>query len=1277
MLTFMKKLKLLQILALGIGLMLFTGNVWGQTQLSLWNFQNVVSPTGVVANIQASDVTISAGSIGFQAGTDDGGTTIGNSGTWNTGDFTTTGKYLQFSVGPDAGYSIDLSSISLRFGRTAAGPTKVTVQYSLDDFATAGTTILDGGDVTSTSTGSLNAFSITTGLPVEAITETMTIRIWGHNASGTGNLRFNNFRVFGDVNPLVEIVATPVITPGTSNQFTSFEVTITTATEGATIHYSFDSETGPWTEYDGLNKPEVTGTSTIWAYATKAGMDNSDVASATYTFPIDVADIAAFRAGTDGLPYRITGEVVVLHRDGFRNRHFLRDASGSLTIWDDNTPNKIATSYNVGDGVTGFTGIKATEGNGALIIMRAETDPGAATNAGLDVTPVTLPIANIGLSHTGNLIEIEEVSFDVTGTFATGQNYSISDGSSKATMNFRTDFFGANYINTDIPAGTGTLTGIIGGFGTAPQITARDLEDLDFDEAPAPEPTNHPTDFSATANSSSAITVNWIDADPAAEGYLIKGSTDGFAAIDNPVDGTPELNAGLVMNVVAATGSHQFTGLPANTTHYFKIFPYNGAGTTINYKTDDAPEAQATTDAPPGLPYAQDFSGFVFEINDVVTSFGEDVEWTFDATGSSTDKYLYKGAWGSGTAGGFRGNANVLGYQHTGTTGVFTASLALYNNTGETIEELFISYKGMVERADQGRSPEWTVKLNDTEIPALFYSTLDGEDKYVWTLIEGLNIEVSEPFTISWSSDRGEPGGASKQIGISDVQVAVPVEYNPASDPDDFPVEATLRVKDEVSLTKPLQVRNILIEDPNSFVVIHSGTLTVTGIFSNSAGANGLRILSNAAGTGSLIHSTPGLQGTSQRFIPAHTSKSATGWHFLSSPVNNFAIGSSDFAPGTNDDFFAWDEETNTWLNYKVGSNNINNFINGEGYLVAYQNDKTGIFTGTFNVGDVAVDLNLTPSKDNFNGWNLLGNPYPSAIDWSVVGNHTDTFEDVFAYVWDRDKDGGAGYIYIDGRVPNAFIPANQGFFVKTKVAVPFTFTNDMRVHGGNFMKSSPADDRIVLRFAGDHYFDQTTLRLRKGSQFSRDPLDALKMFSFDTDVPQIYTLTTDQRGVAINSIPTVDESLVIPIGLVVPANGEMTITLKELSGDFENLFVLLLDQKTGVTHKFVNDQDGYTFDASTDDTDRFLLKFETVSVHELPAEAALHIYAHGSTVYLNSRESLDARIAVYNITGQQVHGQRMAVDGHSAINLNLPTGWYVVTVTTDKAMTTQKVFIR
>ncbi|AXJ00374.1 Por secretion system C-terminal sorting domain-containing protein [Cyclonatronum proteinivorum] len=170
-------------------------------QIALWNFEDNVSPTGVSASILASNVTISTGSINFQNGDDDGGTKIGNAGSWNQGAFDVAEKYLQFSVTPNSGFGIDYSSITLRFGRTSSGPTAVTVQYSLDNFATAGVTILDGESVSSTNTGSLNSFTIpASALPSGDVEETLTIRIWGHDATGTGNLRFNNFRVFGDVN---------------------------------------------------------------------------------------------------------------------------------------------------------------------------------------------------------------------------------------------------------------------------------------------------------------------------------------------------------------------------------------------------------------------------------------------------------------------------------------------------------------------------------------------------------------------------------------------------------------------------------------------------------------------------------------------------------------------------------------------------------------------------------------------------------------------------------------------------------------------------------------------------------------------------------------------------------------------------------------------------------------------------------------------------------------------------------------------------------------------
>lgn len=111
----------------------------------------------------------------------------------------------------------------------------------------------------------------------------------------------------------------------------------------------------------------------------------------------------------------------------------------------------------------------------------------------------------------------------------------------------------------------------------------------------ASEPTNHATDFTAGTTTMSAIPLTWTDAagtvPPVA--YLIKGSTTGYDAITDPVDGLPEANAALVQNVNQGVGNYTFTGLTVGTTYYFKIYPYTGSSSTINYKTG-APVPQVT-----------------------------------------------------------------------------------------------------------------------------------------------------------------------------------------------------------------------------------------------------------------------------------------------------------------------------------------------------------------------------------------------------------------------------------------------------------------------------------------------------------------------------------------------------------------------------------------------------------------------------------------------------------------------------------------------------------
>ncbi len=118
-----------------------------------------------------------------------------------------------------------------------------------------------------------------------------------------------------------------------------------------------------------------------------------------------------------------------------------------------------------------------------------------------------------------------------------------------------------------------------------------------------PEPTNYPTDFTATANGIN-IELTWTDATGAQlpSGYLIKGEMSVTRSCEPPVDGTPvpddlDWDDGMVaVNVSYGTQSYTFENLEPNQGYHFCIFPYTNGGSNIDYKTDGTPpEATATT----------------------------------------------------------------------------------------------------------------------------------------------------------------------------------------------------------------------------------------------------------------------------------------------------------------------------------------------------------------------------------------------------------------------------------------------------------------------------------------------------------------------------------------------------------------------------------------------------------------------------------------------------------------------------------------------------------
>jgi hypothetical protein len=204
-----------------------------------------------------------------------------------------------------------------------------------------------------------------------------------------------------------------------------------------------------------------------------------------------------------------------------------------------------------------------------------------------------------------------------------------------------------------------------------------------------------------------------------------------------------------------------FENLEPGTRYSVRAFATNAVGTTYT-----APLV-ITTIAPPlsllaETEYIESFSNFTGVLPD---------GWSISGPVTA-----YNGNWGIGAGAGLRGGEEtpgVLGFQHTASTGVFTVTLELLNDTGDTITDLLIAYTGRVERATEGRLPAWTVSVDGVEVPELSYSTAGGVDEDIEFILSGLNIANGETFTISWSStrDTGQTSGASRQIGISNVSV--------------------------------------------------------------------------------------------------------------------------------------------------------------------------------------------------------------------------------------------------------------------------------------------------------------------------------------------------------------------------------------------------------------------------------------------------------------------------------------------------------------------------
>lgn len=198
----------------------------------------------------------------------------------------------------------------------------------------------------------------------------------------------------------------------------------------------------------------------------------------TFTYGVDpefqVANIAALRAKwTDALDpdnthfghdvYKLTGHVIVTGiNDSYRHQIFIQDATGAIVIDDPNE--KIVSALETGDEITGLYGT-LTDYYGLLQFAVTEEFNAPAISIYNDVTPLTVTVSdmqdiNYMNAHQCELIRMEGVSFNETGSFTNGTKYTLTQNGVSGTGVWIHFYNVPGITGEAIPVGPTDITGV-------------------------------------------------------------------------------------------------------------------------------------------------------------------------------------------------------------------------------------------------------------------------------------------------------------------------------------------------------------------------------------------------------------------------------------------------------------------------------------------------------------------------------------------------------------------------------------------------------------------------------------------------------------------------------------------------------------------------------------------------------------------------------------------------------------------------------------------------
>ncbi len=336
-------------------------------------------------------------------------------------------------------------------------------------------------------------------------------------------------------------------------------------------------------------------------------------------------------------------------------------------------------------------------------------------------------------------------------------------------------------------------------------------------------------------------------------------------------------------------------------------------------------------------------------------------------------------------------------------------------------------------------------------------------------------------------------------------------------------------------------------------------------------------------------------------------------------------------------------------------------------------------FVGLLNQDQEYPTPLLIANNELDGGWQLVGNPYASKIDWNLVTRDTSILDQISQY---RATGLTEGFYstYINGVgntvTANGFtitgssvIAQNQAFFTRVRPGQSgrITFSDDARLvtfqqdptapffrpakqTGGNATNSTAAVNpmiRLSLADATGNNAYGSVVYFRQGATYGYDDnMDAVHTFGgFPV---QLYSMA-GRESVDINALPPIGSvaDYTLPLHMIIGTAGTYTMSATELTDLPAGYQVLLQDAVTGTTQDLtLNRSFTFTTGANTN-LDRFTIRLIAQRVTGTVAAAAtrtVEVYPNplqsGEAINLNVlglAKGTQVTAALFNQLGQRV----------------------------------------